>query len=1191
MPVYTGDKFGFGKDSSGSVGAGASAGEAFFPEPGQFDWVCPAGVTKVCAVCIGGGGGGTRDEMGGGGGGGLGYKNNISVTPGQSYKIQVGAGGAGDVYMTNYGATGGDSWFINATTVKGGGGGGTGCTGETGDHDVPGYGGRGGIYVGDGGGFGGNGGDGNRSSINGVGSDTGGGGAGGYGGNGGQGGDYNGNWSSGTAGNNGAGGGGCTNPSANEYWGGGGGGVSVYGRGRNGDTGSTHSDHWNSGGVGGSGGAAGWGNGAYQGGTAQVNGGQYGGGGGSTDHRGGIGASGAVRIIWGTGREFPKNGVDDFWSETITRYTAPTAGDITTTSSNWFRGGLGEEDNGSYSSNYNYNGIVPNVSGHDNLDADFTLECWIYCERLTDNTQTFGSGTDGWGSCIMDGRLLQNSGSDQLGSWWISRGNSRRGSTGPYFLNYAVQGGGNFTSDTECIQQCTWHHVALTRQNNTYWLWVDGVKVNSVGEQGPGGTGGTPTTLMAQSDRPVIGGWGYGGRMHYWSYYGNISNFRITKGLALYDGGGTNYTVPTFPLTTTVPAGGSVQCLCCGVDNDYEKDLVNARVWSGPNCMPSALGPGASTEDIVKKGYRIWGRHRGLGGGTQNGQNGSAGDGGLLSTWKKSTGSFQTEQFSTHGGWSTSATTADGISIKVMPGGSYATGDNATAKWNLRSIAYGMPSYRPRKNTLGNGPFIENVHIKVMAGQDSNGTVIYDSGQFTLRIPSYNDYNSNGGTPSKERYTSGAFEIVLPNGGAEDLDMNTWYSVYLKGMEHPNVNDWNSSNGTPGANKSNYWYSESPVSYSANSATYNEMRYAPSSNGDSDAIVIRLEQATFSNTSWASNNHGSFNPLGQSPFFGISMPINFMNDTIPEPDPNTHVSFKTPGSFTWTVPAGVTAFRAVVIGGGGGGGMYGGGGGGGSAMKLFSGVTPGTTYSLTVGSGGGRSQGAMGQDTVFTGPVTLIGGGGTDGPNGNQGSSHRASGGSGTNGTVNGTGGVGYPYVDNPQSTWGYLHHTSQDGTNGAGGGGGAPSDNGDAGHGGVGSYYAGGGGGGGSDNGHGGDGGNGGTLPLAEYVVNNDRAFGGGGGGTDGTHSGSKFGGTGGTSAGGDGYHSPSQNNPGGAGGGVSGGAGGQGNGQNSGGGGGAAFGGGGGGAGHNSNPNGGGAGGGGLVYISYGPSITDSY
>ena len=63
MPIYTGDKFGFGK--APDTGGGAQPGEAFFPEPGQYDWVCPEGVTKVCAVCIGGGGGATRDEMGG----------------------------------------------------------------------------------------------------------------------------------------------------------------------------------------------------------------------------------------------------------------------------------------------------------------------------------------------------------------------------------------------------------------------------------------------------------------------------------------------------------------------------------------------------------------------------------------------------------------------------------------------------------------------------------------------------------------------------------------------------------------------------------------------------------------------------------------------------------------------------------------------------------------------------------------------------------------------------------------------------------------------------------------------------------------------------------------------------------------------------------------------------------------------
>ena len=1090
MPVYTGDKFGFGK--APDTGGDTSAGEAFFPEPGQYDWVCPDGVTSVCAVCIGGGGGSTKDEMGGSGGGGLGYKNNIAVTPGETYKIQVGAGGVGDVYIGRYGASGGDSWFINATTVKGGGGGGTGCAAD-GDHSVPGYGGRGGTYVGDGGGNGGNGGDGNRSSISGTGADTGGGGAGGYSGDGGKGGDYNGNWQSGSAGNGGAGGGGCTAAGgSNEYWGGGGGGVSVYGKGRSGSSGSSQNYQWAGGGYGGSGGASGWGNNSETNGYAQVNGGQYGGGGGSTDQHGGYGGSGAVRIIWGTGREFPSTGADDFWSETITRYTAPTATDPTTTTSTWFRGGLGNQT--SYSSNYNYNGIVPNISGHSNLTADITVECWIYLERLVDNTQTFGDGSDGWGAVIMDGRIPGNSGGSYLGSWWVSRGNSRRGSTGPYFLNYGATNSpsSTMTSDTECIQQCTWHHVALTRQNNVWWMWVDGVKVKASGSTGSGGEGATAQTLTVFSDRPVIGGWGYGGRMRYWSWYGNISNFRITKNLALYDGSNSTFTVPTFPLTTTLPdqggggvssnsvqfsngsdylsvgsssdltmgtgdftiecwvrfgdtanrgvfqveglttnytstlsiahngsnwhgykgggswnyggsrntnqwyhvayvrssgtsfiyvdgtsmgswsdsynytgttlaiggyyttsylmdgnisnfrivkgtavytnnftpptqpltnisgttllccnkstptgkdvgptisvgqgsptassdhpfgaSGPSVEVLCCGVDDDFEKDLTGSRVWSGPNCMASVLGPGAPTAEVVKKGYRIWGRHRGLGGGTKTGNNGDPGDGGLLSTWKKSTGSFQTEQFSTGGGWSASANTADGIAIKVNPQGAYASGDNTGAKWNLKSIGYGVPQYQTRNNSLGFGPFIPNVHIKVMAGKNTGDTVIYDSQNFTLRLPSFNSWNSQTKTEMYEYMTSCAFEIELPNGGANNLDMDTWYSVYIKGLAHPNGSGWNSTNGTPGANDNSFWYSESPVSYSSNSGSFNLMRYAPSTSGDTDDVEVRLEQANFNDTSWANNNHGSFNPLGQSPFFGISMPINFMKDPIP----------------------------------------------------------------------------------------------------------------------------------------------------------------------------------------------------------------------------------------------------------------------------------------------------------------------
>ena len=1188
MPIYTGDKFGFGK-SPGDGGGSAldDVGEAFFPEPGQYDWVCPPNVTSISVVCIGGGGGATRDEMGGGGGGGLGYKNDIPVTSGQTYKIQVGAGGIGDVHPGNYGCRGGDSWFIDSTTVQGQGGGGTGCSAD-GDQDSAGYGGRGGGFTGDGGGNGGNGGDGNRSSVNGTGADTGGGGAGGYGGDGGKGGDYNGNWQSGTPGNAGAGGGGCTAAGgSNEYWGGGGGGVGIYGQGRNGKTGSTHNHDWQSGGEGGSGGTSGWGNGGNSGGYAQVNGGQYGGGGGSTDQHGGYGGSGAVRIIWGYGRAFPSSGCDDYWSETITRYTAPTAGDPTTTSSNWFRGGCGNQT--SYGSQYNDNGIVPNISAHDNLGGAFTWECWIYCERLSDNTEVFGNS---WGGIIMSGRPHQTDNGNHFGS--ISLKSNGTQGTGPYRIYYHINGT-NYMETDYIIPQSTWTHVAMTRNaSNEWWMWVDGKRAIDYAWTGTNST----ATIQAYSDRPVIGGWGYGGRMQVSSWYGNISNLRITKDVALYDGANTTYTIPTFPLTTDAPAGGTVQCLCCGVDNDYEKDLVNARVWSGPNCMPSVLGPGEPTATVVKKGYRIWGRHRGLGGGTKDGQNGDEGHGGLLSTWKKSTGSFQTQQFGTHGGWSAQASTADGIALKVMPAGSYAAGGNVGAKWDLRTISYGVPTYRPRNSSVGNGPFIENVHIKVMAGKESGGTVLYDSGGFTLRLPSYNRWNSSPANEYNEQNTSCAFEIELPNGGISNLDMDTWYSVYIKGLAHPNNNNWNSVNGTPGSNEASFWWSEQPVSYSNNSGSYNMMRWQPTDT-EADYVRIQLEQATFNDTSWANNNHGDLS-TGQFPFFGISMNINTMKDTyVSEPPtgdgPSGSAMFSHTGQssndiYNWTCPAGVLQVRAVVIGGGGGGGQWCGGGGGGAAMKLLS-VNPGQTYQVQVGKGGNAAtSGSSGGDSTF---MTLTGSGGWGGHNTSSPSSGQTvSGGTGSGGTVNGTGGKGYPSIDNPGSSWGYLTGPDAAGTSGGAGGGGGGSDNHDAMNGGAGSHYAGGGGGGGSDNGNGGTGGNGGTKKIDMYWYES-QIFGGGGGGTDGSHLPTKDGGPGGEA---NGQKGSAKNWAlGGAGGGFCAGGGHPGGAlaggsQNGGGGGGGAFGGGGGASGH-WDASAAGAGGGGLVYLIWGPNVIDSY
>lgn len=260
------------------------AGEAFFDTSGAHTWTAPAGITSVSVVAIGGGGGGGQSTGGepGGGGGGLGWKNNISVTAGQTYNLNVGAAG---VSSNTTGTDGGDSYFIDATTVKGGGGGGS--TGSSG--------GTGGTYVGDGGGNGGNG-----APQDGDGG--GGGGAGGYSGDGGAGGPQE---TNGYDGSGGGGGGGSSSESSPYN---GGGGVNPYGEGTSGVGGTVNTTSTNEFGKGGSGGEDGTNDGVYLG-----HGGKYGGGGGGSDSGYSAdrskGAVGCVRILWGTNRSFPSTSV------------------------------------------------------------------------------------------------------------------------------------------------------------------------------------------------------------------------------------------------------------------------------------------------------------------------------------------------------------------------------------------------------------------------------------------------------------------------------------------------------------------------------------------------------------------------------------------------------------------------------------------------------------------------------------------------------------------------------------------------------------------------------------------------------------------------------------------------------------------------------------------------------------------
>jgi hypothetical protein len=101
-------------------------------------WTCPDHVTSVTVECFGGGGGGggvneDADTSGGGGGGG-GYSKytNLTVTPGETYDITVGAGGTAGAIGGGNGGNGSATDFSYSGSALCKAFGGTGGQGESG---------------------------------------------------------------------------------------------------------------------------------------------------------------------------------------------------------------------------------------------------------------------------------------------------------------------------------------------------------------------------------------------------------------------------------------------------------------------------------------------------------------------------------------------------------------------------------------------------------------------------------------------------------------------------------------------------------------------------------------------------------------------------------------------------------------------------------------------------------------------------------------------------------------------------------------------------------------------------------------------------------------------------------------------------------------------------------------------------
>lgn len=246
-----------------------------------YTWVVPDGITSICAVAIGSGGAGDSSDTSADGfrAGDLRWRNNISVTPGETLQIMPANGINAD------NQTGQPSYIyrsaIDDILTAAGGGSRTGINGTS----TP---------------IGGNvgGGDGGEGGLNDATYAGGGGGTGGYSGNGGAGQNYTGSYDyAPTANGGGAHGGSRSTGRARR-----GGGVNLLGIGATGSSANfvLNGGSWGSGGM------------PYDPSTANNNG-MYGGGGGGND---GIsvlpsgGACGGIRIIGGDNRTFPSDSAD-----------------------------------------------------------------------------------------------------------------------------------------------------------------------------------------------------------------------------------------------------------------------------------------------------------------------------------------------------------------------------------------------------------------------------------------------------------------------------------------------------------------------------------------------------------------------------------------------------------------------------------------------------------------------------------------------------------------------------------------------------------------------------------------------------------------------------------------------------------------------------------------------------------------
>tara|TARA_R100000458_G_scaffold47845_1_gene46721 strand:- start:266 stop:2965 length:2700 start_codon:yes stop_codon:yes gene_type:complete len=218
---------------------------------------------------------------------------------------------------------------------------------------------------------------------------------------------------------------------------------------------------------------------------------------------------------------------------------------------------------------------VSNSTDYNISTGDWTIEMFVKQEGS--GNYLFSSGKDGnsYEACLL-------SFSDNRVSWYVNS-----------------TSGWSITDTIGRLAYGTWHHIAVTRNGNVFRAFLDGVKTFEETHN---------ITLNNNS-----GDWVIGGRNGSGSFRGNISNFRYTKGQALYT---ASFTPTKEPFTTTSQGATSsnVKMLCCNGSTTTSSTVVSGTLsetgtnWTAsdqgpfPDPKASVFGEGGD-QDIIKVGH------------------------------------------------------------------------------------------------------------------------------------------------------------------------------------------------------------------------------------------------------------------------------------------------------------------------------------------------------------------------------------------------------------------------------------------------------------------------------------------------------------------------------------------------------------------------------------------------------------